>query len=62
MRPPSPRILPVCFAAFCLLLIYVFAYKKKNINILKLESKGALEYTSCIQRKPKRQGKRERVT
>ena len=30
MRPPSPHILPVCFVAFCLLLIYVFAYQKKK--------------------------------
>ena len=30
VRPSSPRILPVCYAAFCLLLIYVFTYHKKK--------------------------------
>ena len=31
-RFSSPRILPVCYAAFCLLLIYVFTYRKKKIG------------------------------
>ena len=30
VRPSSPRILPVCYAALCLLLIYVFTYQKKK--------------------------------
>ena len=32
VRPSSPRILPVCYAALCLLLIYVFTYRKKILG------------------------------
>ena len=35
MRPSSPRILPVCYAALCLLLIYVFTYQKKKKKFVR---------------------------
>ena len=39
-RSSSPRILPVCYAALCLLLIYVFTYrKKKHIPHLLMDDK-----------------------
>ena len=36
----SPRILPVCYATFCLLLIYVFTYRKKKEKVLEEGRKG----------------------
>ena len=41
VRPLSPRILPVYFAAFCLLLIYVFAYQKKKKKMIRIVRRGA---------------------
>ena len=44
VRPSSPRILPVCYAAFCLLLIYVFTYRKKIIKLSQSLVRNVLDY------------------
>ena len=44
-RPSSPRILPVCYAAFCLLLLYVFTYREKMDRVPKKQIQNLIPFS-----------------